>query len=798
MLRLLHLMVLSVLIFAGLASIPASANVTIQGTVEYYDSIRGGYRPAKQVLVEVEGDWWDFNPQVYTNDSGFYKATQRDPWIGNFDINIVAYAQAKDILNIYENMFFTIFPFWGYHVASQTTYDINGGQTCTINLKIGGSYNSVKDTWCRSIAENANAFLLEQEGFDYYNKLIGKGFPRNAFNGTKIIAAAAGVTSYYNHFTDYINLTYGSLTGKPGFNAGFDDWSKLDNSTDGLTSYSYVLDMVRHESSHRIHNRLAVGAPLGLNIPTTHSPLIATNQFVAFTEGFAEFLPLTTYGNGGMYEPTPSSFSTNPINLPAAVSPDDNNEYEGEVAGLLLDIYDPANTTEQMRYPAKKNVGGKDVPKDLQAAQKWMDRLADVNCTKIRAVVAKAINVVGPVDQISAFLDEYDKAYPADRHAIKTIAQNRCLASPLLLERPPYLETGIGIGRQDNSYVGLKLDLVELDQEDRNFVTVYIWRDNAGTASQVIAPVVCSSGWVDSKKTLTLTVPLTPATGTNDWLWIVVSDEMRAVAYRVEVPAKVEDTTVDPGTTDDSSSGSGSGKQPWDRKLIPVPKPSIGIDNTRITKSIKGEISAQTIQRITSSDQLKNVTEFQTAMKEVGVELASYAQAQRTLEKASRILRGVAKNADSKSFNSTTRLNANRLGSRNLETSFSGWLTEVSAGRTLKTALPATAKSAAAAQLKSIQDALKLRQTASTRANQLAEKLQNAYDALSFTQEAPQAQSNTKLAVDAMKKNLTDFASDQMLNDDLDLCGSAMEALTRGAQQAPTGNKARAARAVSR
>jgi hypothetical protein len=271
---------------------------------------------------------------------------------------------------------------------------------------------------------------------------------------------------------------------------------------------------------------------------------------------------------------------------------------------------------------------------------------------------------------------------------------------------------------------------------------------------------------------------------------------MRAAAYRVEVPAKVEDTTVEPGTTDDSSSGSGSGKQPWDRKLIPVPKPSIGIDNTRITKSIKGEISAQTIQRITSTEQLKNVTEFQTAMKEVSVELASYAQAQRTLEKASRILRGVAKNADSKNFNSTTRLNANRLGSRNLETSFSGWLTEVSAGRTLKTALPATAKSAAAAQLKSIQDALKLRQTASTRANQLAEKLQNAYDALSFTQEAPQAQSNTKLAVDAMKKNLTDFASDQMLNDDLDLCGSAMEALTRGAQQAPTGNKARAASAV--
>src|SRR4030042_6692035 len=90
--------------FLGLFISSVFAEVTIRGKVQYWnleqginatkttkpENIEGGrYLPARRLLLEVEFDSpLTIDDQTYTDDSGDYEITHRNPLIGNWHVDV--------------------------------------------------------------------------------------------------------------------------------------------------------------------------------------------------------------------------------------------------------------------------------------------------------------------------------------------------------------------------------------------------------------------------------------------------------------------------------------------------------------------------------------------------------------------------------------------------------------------------------------------------------------------------------------------------------------------------------------
>ncbi|MFQ5810497.1 MAG: hypothetical protein ACE5JM_12835, partial [Armatimonadota bacterium] len=516
-------------------SAPVAAKVTITGKVEYWDKLAKGYKPAKNVLVEVEGDWFAFDPRVTTNDQGIYQATQRDPYWGTFDISIDAYAETPGLIEIYEDMFEAFFEMYPYHATSPTVKGVKGGQTCTINLKIGGGKSNVSSVWTRTVAETANAFIVHQEMYGHYRTLLQRGFVSQKFHEVEVIVPAAGVkTPYYNHFTGYINLCIDAA----GY-SGTGSWANIHTWNDQyVKQYKDFPMTVRHEYSHAIHDSITgIIPPLGLNMPAEHSPKEETNRWLAFTEGWAAFLPLTTINMGGMFEPTRTVKGSTALPISAASPPGGHYAWEGEVTALLWDIYDPANQEELVRHPATKATSGEAAPKAIVDKQTFTDRIADANLSKTKQAIKKYFMPPGPADTIAEFLSAYKGYYPGELHALKAIAFNRDIIKQMPKENAAYI-AGAPTADRGAGPLTLKLTVTEPDPEDRPYVRVSVWRQAGNAAPSFVGRINLSGGWQGANRPTTVQLNAPGPSGPNDVLWIIVSDEMLPMAYRIQNPPK--------------------------------------------------------------------------------------------------------------------------------------------------------------------------------------------------------------------------------------------------------------------
>ncbi|MHB0998380.1 MAG: hypothetical protein ACYC27_03960 [Armatimonadota bacterium] len=767
------------------SAIPSQADVTIKGRIEYYDRLSGQTKPAKNVVVKARGNWWFAgDPTTQTDDNGYYSTTQRNPITGTFDIHINAFAQTGGKVNIYEWMLA-----WNtYSVDSPAVTGISGNQTCTINLVIGGDRNNVTGTSCRSIDENANAFLIHQEILAHYKKLESMGFPANVFKDTDVIAPAMGQGSYYNYISDFINLTETSLLGKEGWNWGTADWRNISNKNSSYIPYKYVLDMARHESSHRIHKHLASFILVGLNMPATHHANMETNDFLAFTEGFASFLPTATLNMPGVYEATPCKYE-NPLPiLPSEPASGTHNACEGHVTALLVDLYDAANVKEQMRLITDKSVTGEAVPDVIMKEQKWTDKLSDINLTRIRSMVAKSTSWIWPVQTIGDFTTAYAANYPQDAHALKTIAYNRAIMVPVMPERPAYIDGQIEIGRADNKTIWIKMNMVEFDKEDRPFVTMDVWRQNGSNVTRVGQTINFGSNWRDIKHLSMRSLDLTPSQGPNDKLWLILSDEMQALAYTIPVPAGIADSN-----TDDSSNSSGSGhKDPSDRIFVKVPIPSIdkGDPADRISSKrdagIRSTLTANQ-QQMTSAEQQAKVTEIQSAIRAARAEMLAYEEAMELAGRVDRALSGMANNLGGVQLSTRTASNASSLNIRGKnvgmtsitgDRAFQQWMGQVAAGQGLRQTLSADTKAAMASQLTLLNNAIQQRSAAAGRAQAAAQRLRTVYTSMSFAGESANIQKDIASNVDAGVNALTAISTDKSLSTVMQQQVSAVKAIS--------------------
>jgi hypothetical protein len=93
------------------------------------------------------------------------------------------------------------------------------------------------------------------------------------------------------------------------------------------TDYSYgdipdIMQLVQHEFSHAYHDEFTgLISPAGLWMASVHNVNMETNRWIAFTEGFADFMPLAINNPAGnRFEPSSPDgrmgASINPIPLP--------------------------------------------------------------------------------------------------------------------------------------------------------------------------------------------------------------------------------------------------------------------------------------------------------------------------------------------------------------------------------------------------------------------------------------------------------------------------------------------------
>jgi hypothetical protein len=506
------------------------ASVTVKGKVLYWDQIAGKYCPAKRVMVEVEGDWWwAFDPQVYTNDNGDYTCSIKNPpwWWDNYDgVDIEVYARTNGVIEVYES----IISIWPYHAVSHEVDNVTSGEVVTIDLRIGGPNNNAADAWYRTITETANAFVIHQKILDQYLTLRGMGWPSSYFDEVEVIVPAAGFgTSYYNHLTGYINIVI------PGAGyLGEGSWKNLSKDTSPYMDMNKFYYTVQHEYTHNIHDEsTGAVAPLGLDQPATHSPSMETNRFLAYTEGFAEFLPIAVNKvQIHRFEWSRSDGIHTPVDTPSS---GDHWAMEGEVCGLLVDIWDN-NFWEVCRYGTRYTVDNILVPDVIYENQKFKDRLRDDNLSKIRYVMSRYVSL-WPVQTIGEFLDKYKEHYPNDLHAIKSIAYNRGITRSM-----PGEEAARIVGTPKISRIGrritLEFDVQEPDYEDRPYVWAYIWHQQTSPKKiSVIGTVDEQSDWKQpSIRRFTHVFDHPNTNALEGFFWLVLTDDMLPVVYRIAMP----------------------------------------------------------------------------------------------------------------------------------------------------------------------------------------------------------------------------------------------------------------------
>jgi hypothetical protein len=481
----LRLPVQIALFAAGLClSGTALASVTIRGNIQYYDPEKSTYVPLKEALVEVEFDCWDAcDKKVHTDAAGNYQVTQRNPnWpYSSWEVNLDVHAEWTDRFQIYDSFW----SWWPYYVVSPTIR-CSKDSTCTLNLRIGGPSSTVSHYEYGSVEDNLAALFAHQEMRDHYRFMTSRAAVPSDFEEKEVFYPDS--SSQYVAVIDYIYL-------KP--------------ITDrGPTKFAYV---VRHEYSHSMQADVYWMLPIGWEsveywmTGQPHNFYVQTGAEYAFIEGWAEFLSVVTNPrNTGPYWAVLRSFedfNMEDSRAPWRVSLIGKGltpwKCEGDVAGVLWDIYDPVGKERTLiQYP--------DIPGD----ETWDDQLTDPNLNRIWTIM-KENEPDAILDDGDLWLDSFwyywDKRY-GDAHALKAIYFNRGIHLEKYPQHPPTI--AIHQVRQDPSGSGrlvqVTVEVGEADPEDRPHLEVDLWVTTPGGQARKVVSQAVTGTWSGSTKTVTL------------------------------------------------------------------------------------------------------------------------------------------------------------------------------------------------------------------------------------------------------------------------------------------------------
>ena len=566
--RNLHFVWVLLCLFASAHAV--RADVIVEGTVRYWDGTTDRLVPARHVTVEVERDWALDDPEVLTDDQGYFRIALPDPSWGTHDgVDLLVYAETPGLAQVYTSMW----DFYPYEVTSTSYDDVPAGSTLRIDLDFGKPLGAPGTEQNRNVSSGsrfssinaAKAFVVHEEMYEYYRQLLDHSWPANVFDEQVVIVPAFGVTSYYDHFTNNINLVTADWT-------GFGDWPPLPGQDDRFIEFNTFKYMVRHEYSHAIHDGITAIAPAGLNMPSEHSPYMESNIHIAWTEGFADFLALVTLDQKQhKWERSQEAAD----GLPVLTG--NHFHMEGEVTGFLWDLYDPMGY-EPLRHPATMSSDGNWIlPPDLVDAQMFYDGLQDKTAAKIRQVAsAPALwgfeTLTGSMETLPSFIRHYAAAFPAP-HELKAIALNRDLPLPAPVDHPARLRKDNSIRRWAGT-ITLSGFVEEDDPEDRPFVRLTMYQQLADGTVKPLAGLTnlkLTSGWNGNTCPVTAKATLEPGFHPGNALWLEVNDDVLPSVYRFTVPSK-DDGVVTAAVADERPGGAHTSLPPSGIALVDGPK----------------------------------------------------------------------------------------------------------------------------------------------------------------------------------------------------------------------------------
>lgn len=369
--------VLAIPVFAADALLvprDASAAVTLKGCIKWFHPDYPGEQKYALKYSEVEVHWNGVgkDPEVLTDVNGCYRASVRNAAIGfnGHDMNAQPNAKraflglsgSRDLyVRVFENMS-DVYPTY----VDTVTRHVNDNSTGTIDLWLGNNreFGGTQENF-----KTGNLVLAPRKYYywniatadiigRYYDTMHAKGFRQH--RSVDVISPALGGTAYFNFATNNINLTAST---NPVQYGSFKAW----------------IGTLLHEATHALHAHSSpptTAVAAGLLMPSVHSMTHETNPKLAWTEAFAEFLPvayLTSWGGLGKYasyDYAPATTDGTKVTYqskiedhtnrvqPGSLTPTSPAEFhtkgsasrggaEGYVVGFLWDLVDSSTTTQE-------------------------------------------------------------------------------------------------------------------------------------------------------------------------------------------------------------------------------------------------------------------------------------------------------------------------------------------------------------------------------------------------------------------------------------------------------------------
>jgi len=575
--------------------------VTVEGTVyiwnldnaynatadmdDFADIPGGEYRIARNIYVEVEFGWFSLDLVTYTDESGRYWVQKRNPWIGDYSVNIEVWANILLDTSIPDeinqvNMFPAGTDLFFFYEGRTNIYPYNGetdtalvgdGETLVMDVYIGGpgvdGGYSVSDWWDEYPGDHLLGFYSVEVIRDAYVWAINHNIPNTDIYREVSLMYPVGDTAKYAPF----NLPAG---------VGHIDVDSRKLYPDELMfpdsigeQWQDLRTTLIHEYGHKIMHDVYTVLPMDFQDPkcTGHSIDATITGECGWVEGWAEFFGAAVQDrqtvNGGLddsniehtHHPYPLRLAASGLGVYEWRDLVDDGEQsicEGENAAVLWDIYDPKGW--EYMLPVQQEAS-QDPTVRWPAPMRWYDRLTDPHLEAIWTIIRED-DPDRLTDEDASF--EYTNDgfwkywrdnYSSDTerlHGLKAILYNREIETDPYTENSPIIEV-LGV---DRSARKAQVRITEADPEDRPFLYYNIaYRKDSTSPYRLVQytdRLVSTLGGTWEGNTLLVDVTVPPAVNYSDLIFMV-HDSMQAYFYAYM------------GGAGGSSGGSSGGGEAW-------------------------------------------------------------------------------------------------------------------------------------------------------------------------------------------------------------------------------------------
>jgi len=459
--------------FLGLFISSVFAEVTIRGKVQYWnleqginatkdtkpENIEGGrYLPARRLLLEVEFDSpITIDEQTYTDDSGYYEVTHRNPWYGDWDVDVEVRSEVKlttisgDVTDneVWAACYEGAFDIWPYN-GQTGDRSVGDDETLTFDVYIGGPQNNIGEWDGDEEGEGRNhliAFFIVQVILDAFDRMVEQAPDQTTFErDTSLFYPIATDVTHYNQTLSPPGVAW--IDVKEGFY--YPEVIDIDiirnNSKTVGQRWQSLRSTLTHEYGHKIMHDVywTLPKPLKFWESSDHDITTCKSPEFGWKEGWAEFFAAAVLNwptiNGEKSDLSnvalaykkeynieevyyPDTQQIFPVGSPAEIVPriafegkgdfnwrseipdDKRASSEAENAAVLWDIFDLK--------------GWEYLPEDQQEAKpdewltpvKWYDRLEDPNFEHLWEMIAGWRDVglgITAVRQPDCLIDEGD------------------------------------------------------------------------------------------------------------------------------------------------------------------------------------------------------------------------------------------------------------------------------------------------------------------------------------------------------------------------------------------------------